>query len=182
MLSCSCAGLRSTPTLPQALPSDWDGRRQVLQEWSRFDMRGRVAVASGEEGFTAALRWMQRDERARVEFDGPLGVGGLRLQLERGRLVDEGVRKELERRLGFALPVESLRYWMLGVPDPAQSADETLAATSLRLEGLQQAGWSLRFSDYAPIADANYELPRRIEATREAVRVRLLIEGWGSKR
>jgi outer membrane biogenesis lipoprotein LolB len=69
---------------------------------------------------------------------------------------------------------------MLGVPDPERAADETLAADGARLESLQQDGWSIRFAAYAKVAGANYELPQRIEATRESVRVRLLVDSWGA--
>ncbi len=177
-----CAVLRGPTALPGMLPADWPARRSALQEWPRFDLRGRVAVASGTDGFTAALRWAQRSGVARLEIDGPLGVGGLRLELTDGRFADESARAELERRLGFTLPVASLRYWLLGVPDPASAAEEVLAADALRLDGLRQAGWSIRFAAYAPVPDADYELPQRIEVTRASVRVRLLVDGWGSAR
>jgi outer membrane lipoprotein LolB len=173
-----CASLRESAVLPSALPGDWDGRRLALQSWSRFDWHGRVAVASGDDGFSAALRWSQRERRSRVEFDGPMRIGGLRLEFDGGRLADESARADLEQRLGFVLPLESLRYWVLGVPDPTLSFAETPDAGYARLEGLQQAGWTLRFTGYAPVAGGNYELPQRIEATRESVRVRLLVEGW----
>lgn len=152
----------------------------MLQEWPRFELRGRVAVAAGEEGFTASLRWAQRAERSQIELDGPLGVGGLRLDLAHGRLADEIVQADLERRLGFSLPVESLRYWMLGVPDPAYGAEERLAVGLGRLESLEQQGWTVIFPAYARVAGVNYELPQRIEATREGVRVRLLVDSWGA--
>lgn len=180
LLVTGCASLRAPGALPLQLPGDWAMRRSALQEWPRFDLRGRVAVASGEQGFTAALRWAQRAEASRLELDGPLGVGGVRLEFVNGRLADEATRSELERRLGFALPVESLRYWLLGVPDPARTAEEALAADATRLDSLQQDGWTVRFPAYAGVAGANYELPRRIEASRAGVRVRLLVESWGA--
>ena len=180
LLVAGCASLLGPTALPVVLPGDWAARRTTLQEWPRFELRGRVAVASGTEGFTAALRWAQRAEATRLEIDGPLGVGGLRLDFANGHLTDEIAHADLERRLGFKLPVESLRYWMLGVPDPARVADETLAAGGARLESLQQDGWTIRFPAYAKVAGANYELPQRIEATRESVRVRLLVDSWGA--
>ena len=176
-----CTVLREA-ALPGMLPADWPARRTALQEWSRFDLRGRVAVASGADGFTAALRWAQRAGVARLELDGPLGVGGLRLELADGRYADEAARTELERRLGFALPVASLRYWLLGVPDPARTAEETVAADARVLAGLLQDGWSIRYAAYAAVPGAGYELPQRIEVTRGDVRVRLLVEGWGAGR
>lgn len=179
LVLAGCATWHDRAVLPTSLSGDWEVRRGELQALARFDLQGRLAVASGEEGFTAALRWSQRAERARLEVDGPLGVGGLRVELVQGRLRDEALRAELEQRLGFVLPVESLRYWMLGVPDPARSAVEQRAAATPTLEALRQEGWTVLFTRYAPVAGSDYELPQRIEASREAVRVRLLIERWG---
>jgi len=181
-LLSACATLRDHAVMPRALSSNWDDRRGELQALTRFDLQGRLAVASGEQGFSAALRWSQRSDRARLEVDGPLGVGGWRVDLEGGRLPDEAARAELEQRLGFALPLESLRYWMLGVPDPARAAEEQRAADSPTLAALTQDGWTVLYTRYARVADGDYELPQRIEVTRESVRLRLLIERWGRVR
>lgn len=177
-----CATVRERSALPSSLPGSWEARRDQLQTLGRFDLQGRLAVASGEEGFTAALRWSQRAELSRLDVEGPLGMGGLRLELERGRLPDESARLELEQRIGFALPLESLRYWMLGVPDPTRAVEEQRMSASATLEALRQDGWTVLFTRYARVAGADYELPQRIEASRESVRVRLLIERWGAAR
>jgi len=169
-----------TTVLPVMLPDDWEARRGALQVWPRFELRGRVAVARGDEGFTASLRWAQREVTSQVEVDGPLGVGGLHLEFEHGRLDDELARADFEQRLGFSLPVDSLRYWLLGVPDPAYDSLERIADGYPRLDSLQQQGWTVVFPAYAKVSGVNYELPQRIEATREGLRLRLLVESWGA--
>ncbi|MEY3338034.1 MAG: hypothetical protein RL245_1026 [Pseudomonadota bacterium] len=173
-----CVSLLSVHTLPTMLPATWDARRETLQSWGRFDSHGRVAIARESEGFSAAWRWSQRAQRSTLELDGPLGVGGLRIEFEAEEASNVSSRRALEEQLGVSLPVESLRYWMLGVPDPRVSVEEQIAADAPRLESLRQHGWTVAFKNYAPVSGANYELPRRIEATRESLRVRLIIEGW----
>ncbi|MBM4213185.1 MAG: outer membrane lipoprotein LolB [Gammaproteobacteria bacterium] len=176
----ACSSLMRTTVLPVMLPDDWEARRGALQVWPRFELRGRVAVARGDEGFTASLRWAQREVTSQVEVDGPLGVGGLHLEFEHGRLDDELARADFEQRLGFSLPVDSLRYWLLGVPDPAHDSLERIADGYPRLDSLQQQGWTVVFPAYAKVSGVNYELPQRIEATREGLRLRLLVESWGA--
>ena len=44
-------------------------------------------------------------------------------------------------KLGFDIPAPSLRYWVLGVPDPAHPADEVLDPAEQRLSALTQDGW-----------------------------------------
>jgi outer membrane lipoprotein LolB len=75
------------------------------------------------------------------------------------------------------LPLESLRYWVRGVPDPASAADERLDASAARLAGLAQGGWTVDYAAYVedPAAGA---LPRRLSAVREGTRLRLVIEAW----
>lgn len=136
-------------------------------------------MASNGEGFSGSWRWVQSAKRARLELEGPLGVGGVRLDFESESGVNEESYAALEQQLGFALPVESLRYWILGVPDPNFTVDERLARDAPRLDSLAQRGWTVTFENYALVVGVDYELPQRIEAHREALRVRLVIVGWG---
>lgn len=173
-----CASLVRVQALPSMLPATWEARRETLQSWGRLESHGRVAIARDGEGFSGSWRWAQRAHRSTLELQGPLGVGGLSLEFNSEGAVDEASRLALEQQLGFVLPVESLRYWMLGVPDPREGGEERMAADAARLDGLQQKGWTVSFKNYAPVPGAEYELPQRIEASRESLRVRLVIEGW----
>lgn len=189
-----CASLGTPAPVPgsvSALPPDWPARRAWLQREAGFDLRGRVAVAAGGEGFSAGLRWQQRDTEARIELDGPFGVGGLRL-LARGeelelttargeRLDGQAARAELERRLGFALPLAALRYWVRGVPDPAAPASETLAPDAPRLAALEQLGWHIDYPSYGDGPGIAPALPRRLTAARESTRLRMVIESWATE-
>ena len=170
----ACAGLRMVALPDRELPAAWDARRSALQSWTGYDLRGRVAVARGEDGFSGALRWVQSGSTARLEIDGPLGVGGARFELDPAQA--DGAA--LEQALGVPVPVASLRYWLLGVPDPALAAVESFDHGRTRLVALQQAGWTVGYPRYAPVPGTRLELPQRIEVSREGVRVRVLVEAW----
>ena len=175
---CAALGGRSTalPALPDVeLPADWEARRSALQAWHGFDLRGRLAVARGEEGFSGNLRWLQEPVITRLEVDGPLGVGGARYEFPPG--ADPAA---LEQALGVPVPLASLRYWLLGVPDPdpALIAEEGVDADGGRLATLRQAGWDVSYPRYAPVAGTRFELPQRIEVRRDGLRIRLWVEAW----
>jgi outer membrane lipoprotein LolB len=182
---CGCA-LRPVTEAPPPLPSNWLERRELLQQQRDFSLRGRVAVAAGERGFLASLRWVQQGEQAQIRLDGPLGLGALAIETDgaallvttaRGERLDgEAARTELERQLGFALPLDSLRYWVQGLPSPAAPAAESLEAGQPRLARLEQLGWTVDYSEYQP-APAEHR-PRRLVANNAGARVRLLIESW----
>lgn len=169
-----CAGLRSVALPDTELPSSWGERRGALQAWPGYELRGRIAVARGDDGFSGALRWVQSGRTARLELDGPLGVGGVRYDLDPATV--DGAA--LGQALGVPVPVASLRYWLLGVPDPALAAEESLDPGAARLAALRQAGWHVVYARYAPVPGTRLEMPQRIEVTRDGLRLRLLVEGW----
>jgi len=179
------AGCRTLPPAPPPGPS-WEVRRPQLQALTHFQLRGRVAVAAGGEGFNASLHWVQEGARSEVTLEGPLGVGGAQLTAtgdeltvvtSRGERVEsEAAHAELAARLGFDPPLSSLRYWVLGVPDPAQPASESLDPVQQRLSGLTQGGWHVEYQSYE--STGSEALPARLTLQRDTVRVRLLVDAW----
>jgi outer membrane lipoprotein LolB len=182
------AGCRTIPPVSARLPSEpWEVRRAALQSRDRFNLNGRIAVAAAQEGFNAKLRWQQLGARSQLALDGPLGVGGVRITSDnnalnvinaRGEhLESDAARSEIASKLGFEPPLESLRYWVLGVPDPVHPAEEVLDADK-RLATLRQEGWQIDYGGYSAVRGE--WLPSRMTLKREDVRVRLLVDGWGS--
>jgi outer membrane lipoprotein LolB len=188
MLACASLALTAcvtTPTSPLGPAQDWDARRAELQQQSEFELKGRLAVAAGKEGFNARLRWQQQGTKSDLALDGPLGVGGVRistngtdievLNSKGERLDSEAARNEITARLGFEPPLDSLRFWVLGAPDPGHAAEETLDELQ-RLSRLIQDGWDI---EYAAYADVNGKwFPSRMTLKRNDVRVRVLVDGW----
>ena len=179
------AGCRTiAPTLPPS--ASWEQRRPQLQAREHFQLNGRVAVAAGGEGFDASLHWTQDGTRSQLTLAGPLGVGGARvtasgndltLVTSRGEVVDSAAaHAALAERLGFDPPLASLRYWVLGVPDPAQPATESLDPAQQRLTALTQDGWHIDYQSYT--SASGEPLPARLTLKRDAVRVRLLVDDW----
>src|ERR1700719_1946542 len=79
-------GCRAVPAPPGAAQS-WEARRAQLQGRDHFQIKGRVAVAAAQEGFTASVRWAQNGTQSQLALDGPLGVGGLRVTTDGTTLV-----------------------------------------------------------------------------------------------
>lgn len=183
------AMLTACRTLPTTTPppsGPWQERRPQLQALAHFELRGRVALSANGTGFNANLRWVEDGARSHLALEGPLGVGGMHIdatgdELEivnaRGeRLSSAAAHAELVNRLGFDVPLASLRYWVLGVPDPARPSEETLDEPQQRLSALTQDGWHIAYAAYT--AAGAQTLPARLTLERESVRVRLLVEDW----
>jgi outer membrane lipoprotein LolB len=185
VLACALTACRTAPPSFLVVPP-WEVRKPQLQARERFDLTGRVAVASGREGFNASLRWSQAGPRSQLRLEGPLGAGAvqvsaaddvLEIVTSRGERLDSAAaHAELAARLGFDPPLPSLRYWVLGVPDPERPAQEELDERQHRLKGLTQDGWHIDYPLY--VAVGAEMLPARLTLKRDAVRVRLIVDDW----
>lgn len=166
------------PPLTQAL---WEQRLSTLQQMSAWNLDGRAAVAVGTQGWQASLNWRQEGVVAEVHLSGPLGVGALTLKRSAAGLSLNGgppsdtVAAQLQERLGFELPLDDLRYWLLGVPEPSAPFD--LVRDDLdRAKQLTQAGWTVVYERYMPVAGDR--LPALVVFTRDGVRVRIVVDHW----
>lgn len=179
--------LAACRTVPAPHPERaWELVRPDLQSLRHFELRGHVAVRAGQDGFIAGLRWVQDGPQAQLALQGPLGVGSvqvssdgraLEVRTSHGeRLDDAAARADLLARLGFEPPLASLRYWLLGVPDPAVPASEGLDPGTQRLAHLQQGDWQIDYGDY--VTAGGHSLPSRVTLQSAGVRVRLVIDQW----
>ena len=183
------AGCRTVPVAVQPPASGaqpWDVTRPALQGHDHFQLQGRVAVAAGKDGFSAALSWTQAGTVSQVSLEGPLGAGAMQitangdnlsiLNSHGDHLDSDAARADLEARLGFEPPLGSLRYWILGVPDPATPAKESLDPQQQRLQSLSQDGWQVDYAGYMP--NGGGWLPSRLTVQRKGVRVRVVVNDW----
>ncbi|NIV18708.1 MAG: outer membrane lipoprotein LolB [Woeseiaceae bacterium] len=178
----ACAGPGSA-MLPDI--SSWDSRKAVLADLEKWEFSGRIAVRTGEEGFNGKLRYSQDRRGFKATVSGPLGIGTVRLEGDDRSVIltdKDGVRTELKDaelelryRYGWTIPVASLRYWALGIPDPAAPAEQTLSGQG-QLESMVQRNWSVAISRYGE--GGGQPMPRRLTAQNLDTRVRLVIDRW----
>jgi outer membrane lipoprotein LolB len=184
----SLAGCRTAPPTAVIGPgaeAPWAEQRRGLEQLESYEVTGRVAVAANGQGFSANLHYQQQPRRSDLALDGPLGMGGLRVALEgeqlnistsRGEKLDgQAARDELERRLGFALPLTELRWWLLGIPAPGE-ANVNQDAGSGEIHDFLQNGWRVSINTRAPAL--GFALPLRLTAEREGARMKLLVDHW----
>jgi outer membrane lipoprotein LolB len=165
--------------------SDWQVRRDTLASLSEWEFRGRIGVSAGEDGFNGKLTWWQNDDVFVARVSGPLGVGSVKIHGDERQVsvTDENgevtemrdAETELYRRYGWTIPVTSLRYWALGIPDPSSPADTTFGNHGL-LTRLEQRNWVVQINEYRD--GAGQLMPRRMSATHRETRVRLIIDNW----
>jgi len=178
-----CATTRQGTSLPDL--SNWELRQEVLGGLREWQFKGRIAVKAGDEGFDGKFNWSQKDDAFTATVGGPLGIGMVRIEGDDHSIVlteKDGAETvlvdaelELYYRYGWTIPIASLRYWALGIPDPRTPA-ETQIDERGRLVQLRQNDWVVEISRYRE--EAGQEMPRNLTATNTNTRVRMVIDKW----
>jgi outer membrane lipoprotein LolB len=186
---CALLALAACQSLPPTPSTPWPERRAALQALGQYGFSGQFAAATATDGFSAAIEWQQQGAVSEVALRAPFGVGGARLNYDgselhvtdsHGTQLDgAAARREMQRLFGFEPPLSSLRYWLLGVPDPATAASETLDDRQ-RLARLQQDDWQVDYVDYLRTSGQAFDqwLPRRLTLHRGPVRLKLQVSRW----
>jgi outer membrane lipoprotein LolB len=180
-LLAGCATLHREVRPPAAALAPWDEHVAALARAESWRLDGRAAVALGQQGWQASLDWQQSGNLSELHLAGPFGIGALAITMTPAGLSLNGappspdVTGKLEGRLGFELPLDNLRFWLLGIPNPDTPFDLTRNAQD-RAQHLSQAGWSIDYDQYRP--DNGDLLPVRIVLSRSDARVRIAVDRW----
>jgi outer membrane lipoprotein LolB len=182
LLCCALLAACVTPRRAPAPPAvGWEQRVADLQRLDAWRLDGRVAVAVGTQGWQATLNWQQQADSTVVHLAGPLGVGAMVLKRTADGLSLNGappsnaVLAQLRDRLGFELPLDQLRFWLLGVPDP-RAPFELKRNAQDRAAQLIQSDWTIDIDRYMPF-DGDV-LPAHLVLSCEGVRVRIAVDHW----
>lgn len=128
----------------------------------RWQASGRVGFCCVDgDGAQGRFRWRQDGLAWQLVLSGPFGSGRT---LVSG--IGEQWRAPQDMQLPEGLPVDSLQYWLRGLPDPGHSHRATDG-------GFVQRGWTLQYSDHARLGGRM--LARRIEARRGDARTLVLL-------
>jgi len=172
------------PTAPPDEPA-WAARRAALEPLDRWQVDGRVAITTRDDNYSGSLSWIQTGAALEFRFSGPFGLGGLRIWGEPNALwvkTHQGEtfsiadpERDLAERLGWSVPVLSMRYWIVGIPAPGLPAEATVDRRG-RASELVQQGWTMRYAEFEQVGEL--ELPKRFTIERDGVRIKVVAERW----
>ena len=182
-VAISACATRRGIELPEI--GNWESRKTVLGQADEWEFAGRIGVSASDDGFNGKLWWRQDGAVFRARISGPLGVGTIFINgddrdmtlTDRDGVVTEldDAEVELRERYGWTIPVTSLRFWALGIPNPASSSEVGFNADG-QMNELRQQGWQVTIGQYAE--GGGQPMPRRLTAVNEDIRVRLVIDNW----
>jgi outer membrane lipoprotein LolB len=140
---------------------------------------GRMAIHSAKNSATVNFTWRHTPTDDQLKLSGPLGQGAThidwtaqRVTLNRGNgLVQTSAQPEqlIQQQLGINVPVNALRYWLQGLPEPIVAQQHTA-------QGFQQEGWQIEYPQWQTVNQRM--LPQKIVATHNTLKLKLIIEQW----
>lgn len=171
--------------------ADWSARTDGLMQFQQWEFNGRMSVkdlVSGE-GNQASVRWRQQDTTSRIRLSGPFGVGAHELVWEPGRVSivapdrDKSIQytgpkaaeRFMQEQLGWSFPVQSTRYWLRGLRDPAAPSQQIFDADG-ELRELSQHGWQILYERFTAVD--GFALPSRMVLQNSSAKVRIVISKW----
>jgi len=163
----------------------WELHRVNLEALQSWNLKGRVAGKSNHKGFRTGVRWQQQQQKFNIALLGPLGrkvaaitgtEGDVQLSTSKGERFSAADPEELMQNLfGYSLPVNGLRYWLRGIPDPEQVYTSLELDDLGRLKQLNQAGWLI---DYNRYYDGKPPLPAFIKISNTTLNANIVIDHW----
>lgn len=159
-----------------------EGRLADVHQWT---LEGHLAVSDGHDGGSGSLRWMQDGERYDFELRAPITGKSFRLSggpdgallegIDGGPLHGPDAEALMRKALGWEVPLNDLRAWVLGLRAPGASAELRFGEHDLP-SLLTQDGWTV---DYRAWDQAHQPpLPRKVFASRPPYKVKLSIDSF----
>ena len=155
-----------------------------LAELETWHLEGRMGIQTRNDAWQAHIVWDHELRQDRVQVLGPLNQGAVSIVLREGMIyihpgsgeavLSREPEQALRERLGFAVPLYSVRYWILGLPDPLHPhvmADDTEGNPLFR-----HTGWEIGQSDFR--LEHGYRIPGRLRIQGEDVKLKLVIDQW----
>lgn len=151
-----------------------------LYEVEHWSFEGRLALTGKNDSWSANISWDHSPELERIRLSGPLGQGTVVISLTgNGVTIDRGSgdvqtstqpEEFINQQLGMFVPVRSLRYWVVGLPEPSRSYKDMEG-------GFNQSGW---LSEYKQMQFVNNDgaMPHKMTVMNSQVKLKLIIDHW----
>lgn len=181
-----CADLSISPVPGDISADPWNTRRDYLVKLRAWTLTGRLAVQTEHEGWTATLHWIQDNENYNMRFIAPLGQGTYELSgdvhkvsmltADNRFLQANDPESLMLDNLGWNVPLNGLKYWIRGLPEPGTAPDNMILDDKGRITDLQQSGWRISILRYAEVE--GIDLPGKLFMQNDRFKLRLVIQDW----
>ena len=174
-----------TNIAPHNEQKSFQTRKMELADLNRWNINGGIAVKEGNEGFTASMQWQQYSASSfDIQFSGPLATGKIKLSKKgntttlsdgQHRYTSNNAETLLKKHTGHYVPVNSLFYWIRGLPSPNAPSSKVKDAYG-HLKQLMQQGWIIHYERFTHFK--SFDVPSKIKLLKGNAKVKLVISKW----
>lgn len=180
------AGCTSTPKLiPVSNPGvTWQKHQRELAQLEQWRLKGRIAIKNDHEAWFLKIDWQQQPGNYAVLLSGPFnGMVHLSgnhelVELNDGEQTFQAPDAELLllEHTGIRMPVNGLRYWVLGLPQPGKTVKDLQLDVEGRMTSLYQDEWQVSVDRYQEYNGK--VLPAKLVIQNHHLNVRLIVDQW----
>lgn len=162
-----------------------DGHAKSTAAINSWEIKGLMGVRSPKKSWSAQINWVQNGPGSyHIRLYGPMGGGTVLIDRSNGVVTYQDGNKKvsskqastlMQQQTGIALPVESLYYWVRGLPAPG-GVGTTQYGAQHQLLMLRQSGYTLTYSDY--LSKGGYQLPTKLRLEGHGLLIKLVIKSW----
>ncbi|OZG70679.1 outer membrane lipoprotein LolB [Hahella sp. CCB-MM4] len=168
-------------------PADWQERRQQLTDFNHWNLQGKLAVRQGDRSDSLVInQWTQIESQFNIHVSSALlGLGATQiegnpnyiglLQPDEAPLYSDSPEQLLQETLGWSLPLQSLAYWIKGIPSPEHPAEMQFDSQGQPYI-LSQSDWQIEFDRFLPFGALL--LPHKITLTKGDIRLKVVVTQW----
>lgn len=174
-----------TPPTEPGVPVKTSSSHNQASNISSWDLSGAIAARNKTKSWTASINWQQQGpNRYQIRLLGPLGGGTIVVEKQGNvvtyrdgpkKIASSDADKLLFAQTGVRLPVNSLYYWVRGIPAPGNVNSEKHATGGATSE-LHQDGYTITYLQYTLVN--NTPLPTKIRLEGRGVMIKLVIKHW----
>lgn len=177
----ACTSLR--PTNKESLPvltAENDLKVLASNDWR---LVGRLSVRNSKESWLTKLDWQHDVLLDDLTLSTSLGGVAARLTYANGYIIltdSDGVRRrvmepDLQQQIGYSPPLNHLKYWIRGVPDPMLTVQD-YQLTEANEKSFEQNGWLLKISQFEVFGDV--VLPRKVFLSKNNIKIKVVVDEW----
>jgi outer membrane lipoprotein LolB len=150
-----------------------------LYDIAEWHLEGRLAISAPNDSWSANIEWHHLPESEKIKLSGPLGQGAVVIELTDdfvkidrggGNLQTSSQPEQLiNQQLGIFVPLQSLRFWAIGLPEPEEDFQGTT-------DGFVQAGWLIAYKEMQKTGIET--MPHKMAVSNDQVKLKLIIDQW----
>ena len=183
LLLSGCAGKQQL--IPQI---NWQQQQSRIKNIEQWTVTGRIGVKTPEQGFTANLNWQHREDKQKLRIYGSFGQTHAQIIQSESEATLEIPDEKIYRSddiesliidvLGYPLPIEHLKYWILGLPYPDDNSGLIFDEQGY-LKTINYQQWKISYSKYRTFPNMdNLHLPGKMLITDNRVTLKLSLRVW----